>query len=63
MTNLYYLTNQDYTNLKDVSFVSAAPTEKVQEVLKIQGLKTTLKLLIEELNNLGFLTTNNFKSH
>ena len=52
MMNLYYLTNQDYTNLKDVSFVSDAPTEKVQEVLKLQGFKTTLKFLIDELNKL-----------
>ena len=59
--NLYYLTNQDYTNLKDVSFVSDAPTEKVQEVLKLQGFKTTLKFLIDELNKLGFVTKNNKK--
>ena len=61
MMNLYYLTNQDYTNLKDVSFVSDAPTEKVQEVLKLQGFKTTLKFLIDELNKLGFVTKNNKK--
>jgi hypothetical protein len=51
---IYLLTNNEYTNLDNVSFASEAPTETVQEVLKENGFKTNLKHLLEELNKRGY---------
>jgi hypothetical protein len=51
---IYLLTNNEYTNLENVSFASDAPTETVQEVLKEKGFKTTLKQLLTELNTKGY---------
>ena len=59
--NTYYLTSKDYTNLINVSFLSEAPTNIVQEVLNIQGFKTTLTELMTELIDRGYETLNNKK--
>jgi len=59
--NTYYLTSKDYINLTNVSFLSEAPTNIVQEVLNIQGFKTTLTELMTELIDRGYETLNNKK--
>lgn len=61
MTVAYYLTSEEYTNLRNVSFCSEAPTEKVQESLQKGGFKMTLNKLMEDLNSQGYKTENRKK--
>jgi uncharacterized protein (UPF0297 family) len=58
---LWLLTNNEYTNLQDVSFLSDATVEAVQEVLKEKGFKTTLNQLFEGLKEKGFNCENRKK--
>lgn len=60
MTNLYILTNKDYTNLTNVSFCSEAPIEVVQKVLN-NNFTMALNTLLKELNKLGYVSEDRSK--
>jgi len=59
--NTYLLTSPEYVNLHNVSFVSEAPTEVLQETLKDKGFKITLNQLLEELIFKGYGSENRKK--
>jgi len=59
--NTYLLTSPEYVNLHNVSFVSEAPTEVLQETLKEKGFQVTLDDLLKELNTKGHKSENRKK--